>query len=166
MQNQHINADLADRLARRRARMMPVLALFFMIQPTSYFSHPLTGRPIDQFRLCVWMLMGLLIILVISTGGFWFRKPEVRAMIDDAVSRANRASAMNLAFVSSMLIAILLYGLQGALELTAAQSIQLIVTVGLVTVLLRFSILERRALGRAIEQPPARGAGGEKVDPI
>jgi hypothetical protein len=147
MSDQTSNADLADRLARRRARIMPVLAFFFLIQQTAYFSHPLTGRAVDHVRLTAWMAMSLVIILVVTTGGFWFRKPEVRAMIDDEVTRANRASAMNSAFVSSMLTAILLYGLQGAVELTAAQSIHYIVSAGLVTVLLRFSILERRALG-------------------
>lgn len=141
------NADLADRLARRRARMMPVLALFFIIQQTAYFSHPLTDRAVDQVRLGAWVAMSLVILLVVSTGGFWFRKPEVRAMIDDEVTRSNRARAMESAFVSSMLTAIALFGMQAALELTAGQAIHFIVSAGLITVLLRFSILERRALG-------------------
>ena len=97
-----------------------MLALFFIIQQTAYFSHPQIRRMVDQFRLAGWMLMTLVVVLVVSTGGFWFRKPEVRAMIDDEVTIANRASAVNVAFVSSMLTAILLYGFQRLLELTAA----------------------------------------------
>ena len=141
------NADLADRLTRRRARLMPVLALFLMIQQSAYFAHGNGSRMVDHVRIGAWVAMSVVILIVLLTGGFWFRKPEVRAMIEDEITRANRASALSAGFVCAMATAIICYVLQSAWEFSVGEVIHLIVSAGLVAALLRFSILERRALG-------------------
>ena len=48
--------ETADRLARRRARIWPVLAIFFIAQQTAYFSHAGAGdRTVDHFRISAWI---------------------------------------------------------------------------------------------------------------
>ena len=141
------NADLVDRLTRRRARMMPVLALFLMIQQSAYFSHGDGSRLVDHIRIGGWVAMTVVILMVLLTGGFWFRKAELRAMIEDETTRANRASALAAGFFCAMATAIICYVMQSAWEFSVGEVIHLIVSAGLVAALLRFSILERRALG-------------------
>ena len=141
------NADLADRLVRRCARMMPVLGLFLIIQQSAYFANGEGDRLVDQVRIGAWVAMSLLILVVLTTGGFWFRSADVRAMIEDESTRANRASALSTGFLCAMLTAIISYVMRGAWEFSVGEVIHLIVSAGLVSALLRFSLLERRGLG-------------------
>ena len=143
---QSSDADLADRLSRRRARMLPVLAVFFVIQQSAYWSNPPGERLVDHVRLGAWAAMALVILFVITSGGFWGRKAEVRAMVNDEQTRANRAAAMSAGFIASMLTGIVLFVMQGAIELTEGEAIHLIVSAGLITLLMRFAMLERRGL--------------------
>lgn len=141
------DADLADHLGRRRARMLPVLGLFFLIQQSAYFSNPPQERVVDYVRIGAWMAMSLVILFAVLTGGFWFRKPEVRAMVNDEVTRANRGRAMEAGFLAAMIAGIALYPFKGVLELTAGEAIHLIVSAGILAMLMRFAVLERRAYG-------------------
>ena len=146
MDNPQSDAEVADRLSRRRARTLPVLAVFFIIQQSAYWSNPPGERLVDHVRLGAWALMALVILFAVGTGGFWGRKPEIRAMVNDEQTRANRSAAMSAGFIASMLAAIALYVLQGSLQLTAGEAIHLIVSAGLITLLMRFAMLERRGL--------------------
>lgn len=141
------NAKLAERLGRRRARLFPVLGLFLIIQQSAYFAHGQGERLVDHVRIGAWVAMSTVVLLVLTTGGFWFRSAEVRAMLDDESARANRAAALGTGFICAMVSAIVLYVMQGAWEFSSGEAIHLIVTAGLFSALLRFSILERRGLG-------------------
>ncbi len=144
MATQSTDAELAERLNRRRARMLPVLGLFFIIQQSAYWSNPPGERLVDHVRLGAWAAMALVILFVVPTGGFWRRSRAVRAMINDEQTRANRSAAMSAGFVAAMLTGIALYVLQGAIQLNAGQAIHLIVSAGLIVLLMRFAMLERR----------------------
>ncbi len=141
------DADEADRLTRRRARILPVLALFLIIQQSAYFAQGDGTRAVDNVRLGAWVAMSVVVLIVLLTGGFWFRKPEVRAMIEDEGARANRAAALSTGFVCAMVTAILCYVMQYAWEFSVGEVIHLIVTAGLFSALVRFAMLERRGLG-------------------
>ncbi|MBA4162956.1 MAG: hypothetical protein C0515_12930 [Novosphingobium sp.] len=141
------NADLAERLTRRRARILPVLGLFLVIQQSAYFANSDGTRLVDQVRIGAWVVMSAVILLVLTTGGFWFRGAEVRAMLNDEGTRANRAVALGTGFVCAMLSAMIIYVMRGAWEFSVGEVIHLIVTAGLFSALIRFTILERRALG-------------------
>ena len=140
------DAELAERLNRRRARMLPILGLFFIIQQIAYWSKPPAERMVDHVRMGAWAAMALVILLLVSTGGFWRRSAAVRAMINDEQTRANRNAAMSAGFIASMLTGIALYVFQAALKLSAGEAIHLIVSAGLIVLLIRFTMLERRGL--------------------
>ncbi|MFM6933598.1 MAG: hypothetical protein ACKOUT_15305 [Novosphingobium sp.] len=140
-------AEQAEKLTRRRARIMPVLGMFLIIQQSAYFAHGDGTRAVDHVRLGAWAVLSTVILIVLVTGGFWFRKPEVRAMVEDEGARANRASALGTGFVCAMVTAILCYVMQSAWEFSVGEVIHLIVTAGLFSALLRFTMLERRGLG-------------------
>jgi hypothetical protein len=139
--------NTADQLGRRRARILPVLALFFLIQQTSFFSNPPAERAVDHVRIGAWVLMTAVIVLMLQTGGSWFRSPAVRAALDDEPTRANRASAFHWGFMAAVLSGMTIYTLLGVAPMTAREAIHLVVSAGIIVALLRFGFLERRDYG-------------------
>ena len=86
--------DTADRLSRRRARMFPVLAAIFATQQFSYFAEPDSAvRLVDHVKIGAWLLLSIMLVLALATGGFWLKPKRVRVLMDDDVTRANRADA-------------------------------------------------------------------------
>lgn len=141
------NTDLADQLSKRRARVTFALAMFFLIQQASYFSKIPGERLVDHVRIGAWVVLSAVLLAFLASGGAWIRTAAVRALMNDEVTRANRATAMQLGFVLAMGGAIALYPFIDQLELNARQVIHLIVSLGLASAMLRFGMLERRALG-------------------
>jgi hypothetical protein len=139
------DVEQADRLGRRRARMLPVLAIFFLIQQTAFFSNPPAERAVDHVRIGAWVVMSAAILFALYTGGSWFRSAPVRAMLNDEATRANRAVAMQWGFSAAIVAGILIYVYQGVAQFTTREAIHLIVSAGLVAALIRFGMLERRA---------------------
>ena len=90
------------------------------------------------------MLLAVTLLAALLTGGFWLRPRAIRALMDDDVTRANRASALKLAFTLSMIVAIALYVLAAPLGLSSREVIHVIVSTGLAAGMLRFGLLERR----------------------
>ncbi len=144
------HAEEADRLSRRRARMLPILAVVFISQQAAFFGEGSGGaaeRAVDHVKLGAWLVLSGVLLAALWTGGFWLRKREVRALMDDEITRAHRAAALSIGFLVAMLAAIGLYLVDLFEPMTSRMAIHLIVTAGIVAALLRFGLLERRALG-------------------
>jgi len=137
-------SEQADRLARRRSRMVIVLAVFYLGQQLTFFTSPPGQRLVDHFKIGAWAVMSAVLLAALVTGGFWLRKPELRSMLNDEVNRAHRASALATGFILSMLTAIILYVVGTAIPLSDHEVIHLIVSVGIGAALIRFGMLERR----------------------
>ena len=143
-------AETAERLSRRRARMLPILALLFITQQASFFAEGSGGaaeRTVDHVKLGAWVVLSGVLLAALWTGGFWLQKREIRALMDDEVTRAHRFSALSLGFLVTMLAAIALYFVDMFEPMTSRMTIHLIVTAGIAAALLRFGLLEHRALG-------------------
>jgi len=138
------NVEQAERLSRRRASMLFGVTVVFIAQQFAYFSQPPGERVVDYVRIGAWMLLAGVLLAALLTGGVWLKPRAVRALMDDEVTIANRASALKLAFALSMAIAIALYVLAAPLGLSSREVIHLIVSTGIVAGLLRFGLLERR----------------------
>jgi len=136
--------NTADQLGRKRARMLPMLAVFFITQQTAFFANPPGERAVDHVRIGAWVLMTAVILLALHGRLPLFRSREVRAMLDDEPTRANRASAMHWGFMATVIAGITLYAALGVAPLTAREAIHLIVSAGIVVALMRFGFLERR----------------------
>ena len=143
------NAEEAERLSRKRAGMMPVLGVLLIVQQGIFFTDEDTHRLVDQIRTTGWLALAAVILAALVTGGYWFKSREVRALMDDDVTRANRASALTLGFVMAIATAIALYAIEAFVpgSVTTREAIHVIVTIGLFGALLRFGLLERRSLG-------------------
>lgn len=142
--------DTADRLMDKRARMMPALALMFIAQQATYF----TGARLDEGKLRLvnyvsiggWLLLSTILLLGLATSGTLFRSASVRALMNDENTQANRAQAFQLGFLFAMAGAMLLYVLSLFTPVGAREAIHVIVTIGIAAALLRFGLLEHRAL--------------------
>ena len=142
--------DQAERLGRRRARMLPFLAVIFISQQASFFASETARtsaviRSVDHVKFGAWMVLSLVLLAALYTGGFWFHRREVRALMDDEITRQHRATALSLGFLVAMLAAIALYLVDMAEPVGTRVAIHVIVTLGIASALLRFGLLERRA---------------------
>jgi hypothetical protein len=137
----------ADRLSRRRARLLPMLAIIYVAQQASFFASPIGDRTVDHFKIGAWVVLSAVLLAALVTGGFWMRRPELRAMLNDESSRAHRADALGTGFVVAMATGILLYVLNTFSPMTSREVIHLVVSFGIAAALVRFGFLERRAHG-------------------
>lgn len=141
------DVETAHLLSRRRARLLPVLAAIFLAQQAAYFAEPDAGaRLVDHVKIGAWLLLSVVLLLTLATGGFWLKPKRVRALMDDDLTRANRADAFRLGFLLTMAGAILLYFVSLFEPIGGREAIHLMVTIGIATALLRFAYLERRDL--------------------
>ena len=141
-------SEEAERLSRRRARMMPFLALILITQQGAFaVAADSPRRSVDYMTLGAWLLLAGVVLAALVTGGFWLKPRPVRDLMDDDVTKANRASALALGFVLSMATAMVLYVVNFVEEVPAGIAIHVIVTCGLAAAMFRFGLLERRALG-------------------
>jgi hypothetical protein len=141
--------ETADRVVRRRARMMPVLAVLFLSQQASYWSgqHVDEGsRLVNHVAISGWLALSTVLLLLLSTGGGWFRGAHVRALANDESTRANRAEGFRVGFLATMIGAIALYFISLFEPLGGREAIHVLTTIGIAAALLRFGMLERRAL--------------------
>ena len=96
---------------RKRARMLPILAIIFLSQQFSFFARrgDIGSRTVDHVQISAWLVLSIVLLLALATGGFWFRPRKVRALMDDEPTRANRTEAFRIGFLATMAAAILLY---------------------------------------------------------
>jgi hypothetical protein len=141
-------AEQADLLSRRRARMLPIVALLYISQQASFFSsvHGSPDRAVDHVKLGAWVMLSLVMLAALTTKGFWLNSRAVRDMVDDETTRAHRSDAMGWGFVVSTLAGIALYFMAMIEPMGAREAIHVIVSLGLAAALIRFGMLERRAL--------------------
>jgi len=142
--------DTADRLMDKRARMMPALAMMFVAQQAVYF----TGSRLDEGKLRLvnyvsisgWLVLSVVLLFGLVTGGTLMHGRGVRALMNDENTRANRAQAFQWGFLFTMGAAILLYILSLFTPVDARATIHVLTAIGIAAALLRFGMLERRAL--------------------
>lgn len=139
--------EIADRLSRKRARMMMVLAVIFVTQQAAYVTGRIEdgARTVDHVKIGAWLVLSVVLLLLLATGGAWLRSKNVRALMEDDVTRANRAEAFRLGFLVTMAAGIGLYCVTLFEPVAGRDAIHILMSTGLVVALIRFGMLERRA---------------------
>ena len=141
-------AEQADHLSRRRARMLPFLAVIYLTQQASFFAAVPADptRAVDHVKIGAWVVLSLVLLAALTTKGFWVQRQEVRDMIDDEGTRANRGAALGWGFVAAILAAIALFFVSIFEPISAREAIHVIVSIGIAAAIIRFAMLERRAM--------------------
>jgi len=140
--------EKAEYLSKRRARMLPALAVIFLSQQAAFLSTLNSPAPHSAYavKISAWLVLSIVILAALATKGFWLERKEVRDLIDDENTRANRNDAMRWGFLFSMGGAIAVYALTlFDVSITARDAVHIVMTVGIPAALIRWGILERRA---------------------
>ena len=140
-------ADKAEFLSKRRARMLPALAVIYLTQQASYISA-LNGDPhrgVEHVKIGAWIVLSLVILAALVSKGFWLQPREVRDLIDDESTKANRLDGVRWGFIAAILAGVGAYLIAQFEALTAGDAVHVVLTFGLGAALVRFGMLERRA---------------------
>ena len=139
--------EQAEQLGRRRARMLPLLAVVYLSQQVTFFASTPADpdRAVDHVKIGAWVVLSFVLLAGLTTKGFWLRPRQVRDLIDDEGTRANRGEALGWGFVMAVLSAIALYMVSIFEPVSAREAIHVIVSLGIGAALVRFGMLERRA---------------------
>jgi len=145
--NERSVAERAEYLGKRRARMLPALAVIFLSQQVTFFSQMAVPGPhsAERVKIAAWLVLSVILLAALASKGFWLQPKEVRDLIDDEYTRANRNEAMRWGFLFAMGAAIAVYVLTMAETVTGREAVHIIMTFGLAAALIRWGILERRA---------------------
>ena len=143
--NERTVAERAEYLSKRRARMLPFLALIFLSQQVTYFTTVRGYEAVPTVKISAWLILSIVLLAALATKGFWLQPKAVRELIDDENTRANRNDAMRWGFVISMATAIAIETLTMFDTVKARESIHIIMSAGLAVALIRWGYLERRA---------------------
>ena len=140
-------AEKAEYLSKRRARMLPALAIIFLSQQASFVSQMSAGEHVsaEKAKISAWLVLSVVLLLGLATKGFWLEPKEVRDLVDDENTRANRTEAMRWGFLFAMGSAIGIYVLTMFDLVTGREAVHIVLSFGIAAALLRWGVLERRA---------------------
>jgi hypothetical protein len=139
--------EIADRLARRRARMFPILGIVFLAGQPLYFTN--SGDPAstpNQIKIAAWLVWAIVLLVALAFAGGRLRGKSVRALMEDEGTIANRMRAYAMGFWAAAVAAIGLYGVSLFDNVKGREAIHIILTFAVAAAVIRFGVLERRAL--------------------
>lgn len=141
------DVEKADRLGRRRSRVMAVQAVLFVSWQGLFFSGGAEDpvRTVSEVRISAWMIWAVLLLVLLATGGGLVRGRKYRALLDDELTRSHRTRAYVGGFWASMAAALGLYAVSLFEAVTAREAIHIILSAGIGTGLILFSVLDRRS---------------------
>lgn len=142
-------AQIAERVSRRRGRILFTQGLIFLIWQGTYYAWGSTlqgDRLVDHVKISAWVAWVLVLLLMMATGGGLFRGREVRRLINDEGSVDNRRRGQEAGFFAAILGGLAMYGINQYVEpVSALDAIHAILSVGVGVAMLRYGMLERRA---------------------
>jgi hypothetical protein len=143
---QHPSAERIEHLQRRRTRLAFTQGLFFLIWQANFFSmNEYSGRTVDHVKIGAYILWSNNLLAFIGTGGGWIQPRAVRTILNDETTIAHRRQATTLGFWAAIGAALGSYVVTLFEPVTAREAIHAVLSVGIVTALLNFAFLERRA---------------------
>lgn len=147
MMSERSVSERADFLSKRRARILPFLAIIFLTQQASYFTQSATSaaRAVDTVKISAWLVLSVVLVAALATKGFWLQPKAVRDLIDDENTQANRLDAMRWGFLFTMAAGVLVYFLTMFEPISAREAVHMMTSAGIFAALIRWGVLERRA---------------------
>src|SRR3954466_10687041 len=101
------DVEKADRMGRARSRMFFVLAMVFFAGQSMYFTSSPATRD-SHARIGAWLILVILILLLLATGGFVFRGRKVRDLLNDETFRLKRLAAKATGFWVTIITVLLM----------------------------------------------------------
>jgi hypothetical protein len=139
--------EIADRNSRKRAIIVAAGAIVFVAGQAlggPAFSDT-ADKALYNSRTIMWALNVVLLLAFLATGGGLLNNPQIRALVNDEVSRANYRTSVIAGFWVAMTSALVLYLVPVFAALTAKQTLYLVLTSSVAVASLMFAYLELRA---------------------
>jgi hypothetical protein len=134
----------AERMGRKRSQIFFVLAIVFFTGQSLYFTSSPATRD-SHARVGGWLILVILIMMLLATGGFLLRGRKVRDLLNDETSRLNRLASQALGFWVTIITSLVLYVESMFDPLTFNEGVHILVTLGVGSALISFAARERRA---------------------
>ncbi len=130
----------AERKSRARAVCMALLAAVTVFTATFGLQDPVNDAA--TFRGASWLVTVALGMLILSTGGGLNLNARLRAIMDDELSRQNRARALIAGFLGAMATAVVLYVVSWSTPIETRAALRLVTGWGMAVGLARYALLE------------------------
>ena len=137
--------EIADVRSRRRALGFAIATLVFVVNQVIARPAFGTAEYDHGWRMYVWALNIALLLLCVGTGGGLLNSTQIRALINDEVSRSNYRTACSLGFWIAMVIGLAIFVVPDFQSFTGKEAVYLVVTPATVVTVLIFCWLEYRA---------------------
>lgn len=135
--------EKAEQVSRTRSLIMAVMALVLLIQAALGVGDEASSMtPI--LRHALWGVMILFWLVILATGGWLRLSRDVRNVMNDEVSRANRSLALQTGFWTAMALALLLYFASLEWTLSLREGMRVLADVSIAAALTRYAWLELR----------------------
>lgn len=126
--------------------MLPLLAVIFLSQQVTYFSTINSpGSRAAQTASLAWVALSLVLLAGLATKGFWLEPKEVRDLLDDENTRANRLMAIRAGYLAAMGAGILVYVDTLFDAVSGRDAVHFIMSIGIAVALISWGALEKRA---------------------
>jgi MFS family permease len=133
--------EKADRLGRKRARLLVIMGLLLPLLHFAYLNQP-HGLP--PHRLFLWSFVVLTVLFALTTGGGFGFGRKVRHLVNDESARANRDMAVRLGFAVAVLSGLAVRITADSQPVTGQLAAQIIITAGLTAASICYGVLEWR----------------------
>jgi heme/copper-type cytochrome/quinol oxidase subunit 2 len=133
----------AERLGRSRSRVFFMMAIVFFGQQGAYLAKPSAAG--SAFQIGAWLVLVMLVLLLIATGGFLLKGRKVWDLLNDETSRINRSASQALGFWATIFTALLVYVESLFEPVSLNEALHIIITIGVGAALVSFAVRERKA---------------------
>ena len=135
--------ELAERQARARALIMAVMAVVLLILGLLGWEDSASSMT-PMLRHGAWAVTILFWLLILATGGWLRLSRNVRSVMNDEVSLANRSRALQAGFWTAILLAVVLYFASLEWALSLREGMRILADVAIAAALIRYAWLELR----------------------
>ncbi len=139
--------EIADRYSRKRTALVAAAAIVFVVGQLLggpfFGSGPETAPHLT--RGVVWTVNVIVLLLLLATGGGLLNDRQIRALVNDEISRKNYRTSVVAGFWIAMTTAMVLYIVPAFNHFTGREAVYIVVTASVAVASLAFAYLEHRA---------------------
>jgi hypothetical protein len=140
------DVERAERISRSRARLFLFQGILFLSWQGLFLTGSGEGgtRTVDEVKIWTWFVWVAALLALLATGGGLLRNRSLRPLLNDELTRSNRAKAYAAGFWAAMIIGILLYVADLFEAVSAREAIHVTLSTAIAAALITFAARERR----------------------
>jgi hypothetical protein len=135
--------DKAERISKARSRIMAFAAVVLLIQAVLGVGDEASSMT-PVLRHATWGIMVLFWLIILATGGWLRLGRNLRSLINDEVSLANRGLALQTGFWAAMLLALTVYFASLFWTISVREALRVVTDLSISAALIRYAWLETR----------------------